>query len=121
MRLAGVSSNFGVTLGNSIPLSAWTSTGTELQVTVNIGQALIVIRPQEDAFWGFLYTPSYSGATQTVKVPANSVYSLFSIPSSFTNATFAVAFESLVFPEPVLVMQGVDNIQSTNPIANMSS
>ena len=75
MRVARVSSSYNVTLGPVIPYgSNWARpSASVVNITVASTQALLVIRVNDDAFWGFLYTPT---ADSTFSVYNDCVYCL---------------------------------------------
>lgn len=83
-------------------------------------QALFIVRPVQDGFWAFFYTPTDANGVLTVNVPANSVYTLFTKPSSFQTPNLSIALESPVFSDPVLLIQGVDKLYGPNLQTNFN-
>lgn len=84
-------------------------------MSVSTDKAILIIKTNGDAFWGYLYTPN-SNAPSEIVVPANSVYCLFTKPSGFTGASLAVAFISPINSEPVLLINGADDMyQNSGP------
>lgn len=70
-------------------------------------QALVVIRVNDDGFFGFCYTPSEDSQ---YSIYQGCVYCLFTKPSSFTGSGMGIAFKSPVFNDPVLFINGVDSL-----------
>lgn len=111
MRLAKVENDYSISLGNSIPLNAWVNVTSTTSVNVATTQAIFIIRINDDAFWGFCYAPSSSSPT-SISVPAGSAYVLFTKPESFTGYNIGIALESSLFPDPALLINGVDDLFS---------
>lgn len=109
LYIAKVSNVYNVDLGNSIPLDAWARTTSVTNVELTSAQAIFVVRLVDGGFWGYLYTPRDSSIL-SIEVPANSAYVLFTKPSSFTGTGLSIALTSSLFPEPVLVINGAENM-----------
>lgn len=106
MQIARISSQYNITLGNSIPNTAWTSvTASVVNVSVASTQALVVLKVTGDSFSGFCFTPREDA---TYGVYQGAVYCLFTKPSGFTVNGMGIAFKSPIFTDPVLFMNGVD-------------
>lgn len=119
MKLATVSNDLVVTTGNSIPLNAWSRTTEATSVSMTSAQALLIISIYNDSFWGFFYTPTADSAL-AVFVPSNTAYCLFTKPSSFTSSNLAIALESSEFPDPVLIINGAEEIIYNNARSYMN-
>lgn len=113
--MARIGNDYSVTLGNQIPNNTWVSVTENTTLDVATTKAVFIVRLNDDAFWGFFYTPNSTAPTQII-VPANSLYCIFTKPSSFTGASLAIALESSVFSDPVMLINGADDMyQNSGP------